>query len=71
MGGVMLAKADRCEEALSFLINAARRGAARDPAVQEWTATCEARLQQQKLDRLKATNPARPGGQAPVPGSER
>ena len=41
MGGVMLASKGRCREAKSFLINAAKRGAHRDPKIAEAIRTCK------------------------------
>ena len=41
MAGWMLYKADRCDEAMPFLINIARRGAARDPKVAEAVKACQ------------------------------
>ena len=40
MAGWMLYKEGRCEEALPFLINVAKRGASRDPKVREALAGC-------------------------------
>lgn len=44
MGGVMLVKAKRCEDAEPFLINAAHRGAIADPNVQSAVQKCNIRL---------------------------
>ncbi|MEC7986361.1 MAG: sulfatase-like hydrolase/transferase [Myxococcota bacterium] len=41
MGGVMLAQHGRCKEAKSFLINAAKRGASRDPKIAAAIRDCQ------------------------------
>ena len=43
-GGLMLANANRCSEAESFLVNAARRGAIADPTVQAALKKCQIRF---------------------------
>ena len=43
-GGIMLVNANRCAEAKSFLVNAARRGAIADPTVQAALQKCQIRL---------------------------
>ena len=43
MAGMMLADADRCDEARAFLINVAKRGAVQDPGVQAALQKCNIR----------------------------
>lgn len=48
MAGWMLYQADRCEEALPFLVNVARRGAANDPQIRQALSACQQQQQQRQ-----------------------